>query len=133
MGDLDSDVVAHEDSPPLQVLGTRQRLRLFPFINRQTHQTHERGNRLSRLRSWLQRFLGSKWGHYSVLVLVILDICCIFATFLLELHLCEHDHDEGFNAEEWRQAIEALAHVSLAFSSLFMAELLARLMAFGPR
>lgn len=133
MGDLESDIVTHEDSPPLPGTRRRRRLRLFPFINRQTYPTHERGNWLSQLRSWLQRLLASKWGHYSVLVLVILDICCIFATFLLELHLCEHDHDEGFNAETWGQAIEALAHVSLAFSSLFMAELLARLIAFGPR
>ena len=126
MGDIESDPVVHESpSKP----GTRWRPRLFPFIN---HQAHE-NNRLAQVRSYLQRFLGSKWCHYSVLVLVILDICCIFATFLLELHLCEHRHDEGFDVETWTQAIEALAHLSLAFCSLFMAELLARLIAFGPR
>jgi hypothetical protein len=44
--------------------------------------------------SWLwetrratQRFLTSKWGHYSVILLVSADISGIFADFLISLHL----------------------------------------------
>lgn len=87
----------------------------------------------------LQRFLTSKLGHYAVLLLVSLDVSCIFADFLLSLYLCEHacNHesfeswtdDQSLHKIEKAQAV--LGTVSLIFSCLFLAELLASIWAFG--
>lgn len=85
------------------------------------------------LRQHLQRFLSSKWGHYAVITLVAADISCIFADFLISLHICEHSGDKGFNRKAWEIADDVLDYVSLAFSCLFMAELLASVFAFGFR
>ena len=90
-----------------------------------------------RLRTQLQAFLASKWGHYFVIVLVSLDISSIFANFLIQLHVCEHTcgdkAEAGFDARPWAQAVEVLAVFSLLFSSLFMLELVGSFFAFGPR
>jgi len=83
------------------------------------------------LRQKLQRFLSSKWGHYSVIALVAADITCIFADFLISLHICEHSGEKGFNRRAWQTADDVLDYVSLAFSCLFMAELLGSVFAFG--
>ena len=88
---------------------------------------------VSRLRHSLQNFLSSKWGHYFVLGLVSLDIAGIFADFLISLHICEHSGEKGFNKKSWVQASSTLGDISLAFSCLFMAELLASVFAFGFR
>lgn len=85
------------------------------------------------LRHQLQRFLASKWGHYFVIVLVAADISCIFADFLISLHICEHGGEKGFDREAWQTADDVLDYVSLVFSCLFMAELLASIFAFGFR
>ncbi|KIW52410.1 hypothetical protein PV05_08049 [Exophiala xenobiotica] len=84
-----------------------------------------------KLRTHLQRFLSSKWGHYFVIALVALDISCIFADFLISLHMCEHRFDEKFPYKDWQFADHVLDYVSLAFSCLFMAELLGSVFAFG--
>ena len=84
-----------------------------------------------RIRRRLQDFLASKWGHYFVLCLVSLDVLGIFATFLISLHLCEHGGEKGFNKKPWVQTNAVLGLMSLIFSSLFMAELVASLFAFG--
>ncbi|KAK5235644.1 hypothetical protein LTR47_003117 [Exophiala xenobiotica] len=84
-----------------------------------------------KLRTNLQRFLSSKWGHYFVIALVALDISCIFADFLISLHMCEHRSDEKFPYKDWQLADHVLDYVSLAFSCLFMAELLGSVFAFG--
>lgn len=84
-------------------------------------------------RSEAQRFLTSKTGHYSVLLLVSLDISCIFADFLINLYLCEREcggPKEG-QYEGLHQTQEALNIISLVFSCLFMLELLASIWAFG--
>ncbi|OCT52270.1 hypothetical protein CLCR_09193 [Cladophialophora carrionii] len=72
------------------------------------------------LRHNLQRFLSSKWGHYFVIVLVTADISCIFADFLVSLHMCEHGGDTGFDLYAWRQVNEVLGYMSLVFSCLFV-------------
>jgi hypothetical protein len=82
-------------------------------------------------RSRLQAFLTSKWGHYSVIILVSLDVAGIFADFLISLHICEHAGEKGFHQRQWEKADEALDIVSLVFSCLFMLELLASIWAFG--
>ena len=83
-------------------------------------------------RTQTQRLLTSKFGHYAVLLLVSLDVSCIFADFLISLYVCEHScgKDEGLN-KDLERAQGALGMVSLAFSCLFMVELLASVWAFG--
>ncbi|EXJ77426.1 hypothetical protein A1O3_09652 [Capronia epimyces CBS 606.96] len=83
------------------------------------------------LRRHLQRFLSSKYGHYFVILLVSADISCIFADFLISLHICEHAGDKGFDLRAWQKANDVLGFISLAFSCLFMAELLGSVFAFG--
>jgi len=85
------------------------------------------------LRRGLQHFLTSKWGHYIVILLVSADISCIFADFLVSLHICEHCGEVNFDCKSWERANEALETVSLVFSCLFMAELVASIFAFGFR
>jgi len=78
-------------------------------------------------RTKTQQFLTSKAGHYWVLLLVSLDVSCIFADFVISLFVCDQKRpDKG-----WGEAQEALGIVSLVFSSLFMTELLAAIWAFG--
>jgi len=79
----------------------------------------------------LQRFLSSKWGHYSVIILVSLDVAGIFADFLITLHICEHTGEKGFSRKTWEKADEVLDVASLVFSCLFMLELLLSIWAFG--
>lgn len=85
-------------------------------------------------RARVQQFLTSKLGHYAVLLLVCLDVCCIFADFLISLFLCEQKcgkDQRGSNSLIMAQ--ELLGVVSLVFSCLFMAELVASVWAFGFR
>ena len=85
-------------------------------------------------RKQLRRFLNSKYGHYAVLLLVTLDIGCIFTDFLISLYVC--DRSCGRSASTSRtlpKAQEALGIVSLVFSCLFMLELVASIWAFGLR
>ena len=84
--------------------------------------------RIKRLLRW---FLSSKWGHYFVIILVSLDIACIFADFLVSLHVCEHKREDGFDEKAWLTAEDILGAFSLVFSALFVVELLASLFAFG--
>ncbi|RMZ90848.1 hypothetical protein DV736_g1937, partial [Chaetothyriales sp. CBS 134916] len=92
---------------------------------------HGHVSTVDRIRRWLRIFLNSKYGHYFVFLLVSLDIASIFAEFLITLHICEHERDKGFNVGAWERVEQILGDVGLAFSSLFMAELLASVFAFG--
>ena len=47
--------------------------------------------RLNDSRKGLRRYLGTKWGHYTVIVLVTIDVGCIFADFMINLYLCERE------------------------------------------
>lgn len=58
----------------------------------------------------------SKYGHYSVLVLVSLDISSIFADLILQLLTCEG----RVPAKDGNKASDVLGIVSLVFSCLFM-------------
>lgn len=58
----------------------------------------------------------SKYGHYSVLGLVSLDISSIFADLILQLLICEG----RVPAKDGNKASDALGIVSLVFSCLFM-------------
>lgn len=82
-----------------------------------------------------QRFLTSKIGHYFVLLLVSLDVSGIFADFLINLYVCEHAcmqlGDLPDDIKRLGDVQEVLGIVSLVFSCLFVAELLASIWAFG--
>lgn len=82
-------------------------------------------------RSYTRAFLVSKWGHYLVLLLVSLDVACIFADFLIELHVCEATQHSSHVDQKWGVARDALGIVSLTFSSLFMLELVLSIVSFG--
>ena len=87
---------------------------------------------LAPARKQVRRFQDSKYGHYSVLLLVTLDVSCIFADFLISLYICDHHCGKGKDvSKSLPEAQEALGIVSLVFSCLFMAELLASVWAFG--
>lgn len=74
-----------------------------------------------------KRFLTSKTGHYAILLLVTLDVSCIFADLVIASLSCE----DYFPSQDAEKASEALGIVSLVFSCLFMVELLASIWAFG--
>ena len=79
-----------------------------------------------------RRFLSSIYGHYAVLLLVSMDVGCIFADFLISLYICDHSCGKGESVGEGLpRAQDALGIVGLVFSCLFMAELLASIWAFG--
>lgn len=87
---------------------------------------------LAPARKQTRRFLESKYGHYAVLLLVSLDVGCIFADFLISLYICDHHCGKGKEANEsLPEAQDALGIVSLIFSCLFMLELVASVWAFG--
>ncbi|KIW13406.1 hypothetical protein PV08_08594 [Exophiala spinifera] len=92
---------------------------------------HGEDSSIWKLRTSLQRFFSSKWGHYFVIALVTVDISCIFADFIISLHVCEHGGDKDFPFEFWELVNSVLGYVSLVFSCLFMAELLGCIFAFG--
>ncbi|KAL2042276.1 hypothetical protein N7G274_004764 [Stereocaulon virgatum] len=86
----------------------------------------------NKARKQTKRFLSSKYGHYAVLLLVSLDVSCIFADFLISLFICDHTCAKGEPvSKKLPQAQDALGIVSLVFSCLFMVELLASIWAFG--
>ena len=89
---------------------------------------------LAPARKQTRRFLESKYGHYSVLLLVSLDVGCIFADFLISLYICDRQCDKGKEASKsLPEAQDTLGIFSLIFSCLFMLELCASVWAFGLR
>lgn len=83
-------------------------------------------------RKQTRRFLSSIYGHYAVLLLVSMDVGCIFADFLISLYICDHSCGNGEGVGDGLpKAQDALGIVSLVFSCLFMVELLASIWAFG--
>lgn len=126
------DAAAREATPLLR--STLRQIRSIPsndFIACHIRKIHSDDTWVWRLRRHLQAFLTSKWGHYFVLVLVSLDIACIFADFLVSLHICEHTGEKGFKRRDWLMVNDVLGSLSLSFSCLFMAELLGSVFAFG--
>ena len=101
------------------------------YIGQHILNVHGEDSWIWKARQYVQEFLTSKWGHYSVIILVSLDVAGIFADFLISLHICEHAGEKGFHQKQWERADEALDIVSLVFSCLFMVELLASVWAFG--
>ncbi|WPH00925.1 Hypothetical protein R9X50_00375900 [Acrodontium crateriforme] len=88
---------------------------------------HELSSTSAAVRRQTKRYLTSKTGHYSVLLLVSLDISAIFADFVLQLLTCEG----RVPGPDGNKAQSVLGLVSLVFSCLFMLELMASIWAFG--
>lgn len=73
-------------------------------------------SRVATARRQVKRFLTSKTGHYSVLMVVSLDISCIFADLLLAILTCEG----RVARKDGNEAQSVLGYFSLVFSCLFM-------------
>ena len=83
-------------------------------------------------RKQTRRVLSSIYGHYAVLLLVSMDVGCIFADFLISLYICDQSCGKGDSVGDGLpKAQDALGIVGLVFSCLFMVELLASVWAFG--
>lgn len=84
-------------------------------------------------RAKTQRILGSRAGHYAILLLVTANVACIFADFLIGLYRCGHSCGKGNGIHrEMRELQNALRIVNLIFSCLFLGELVSSIWAFGP-
>jgi len=81
---------------------------------------------LRRARRHVQYFQTSRFGHYSILLLVALDVTCIFADLFVAFYLCDHA-----GSKRWGDAQTAFGIIGLVFSSLFVVELLLSIWAFG--
>ena len=77
-------------------------------------------------------FLSSKAGHYTVILMVAADVGGIFASFIIDQYICEHECCQRLaRYQNLRDAKDALGVLSLVFSCLFMVELLASVWSFG--
>lgn len=76
-------------------------------------------------------FLSSRWGHYLVLLLVTIDVCCSFAEFLIQLHICELKQNGYTVGHEWAVIEETLGITALVISCVFMVELIVAALGFG--
>ncbi|KAF2086058.1 hypothetical protein K490DRAFT_58049 [Saccharata proteae CBS 121410] len=122
---MDDSNDSNDSNEPL----LRSRRTLSEFTNRSLHRIYSESpeSTMHVSRQKTQRFLSSKTGHYAVLVLVSLDVSCIFADFIVNLLTCE----KRLPKQPWNDVLEGLGIVSLVFSCLFMLELLASVWAFG--
>ncbi|KAI5239446.1 hypothetical protein E4T43_06730 [Aureobasidium subglaciale] len=78
-------------------------------------------------RRYTRCYLSSKFGHYTILLLVSLDCSCIFIEFVVQILTCEGKISEP----KGHAAQEATSIIGLIFSCLFMLELVASIWAFG--
>ena len=88
---------------------------------------------IARCRRSARNFLSSRFGHYLILFLVSVDVACVFADFLIELHVCELEKHYSHVPAIWAEAQEGLEIVGLVFSCLFMVELIVAVSSFGTR
>lgn len=82
-------------------------------------------------RKSIRNLLSSRWGHYLVLLLVTIDVCCSFADFLIQLHVCELKQNHYRVDPGWGVTKHVLGVVSLVISCLFMVELMVAVFGFG--
>ncbi|KAJ5683371.1 hypothetical protein N7462_006536 [Penicillium macrosclerotiorum] len=86
---------------------------------------------VARWRRVVGNFLNSRWGHYLILLLVTIDVCCSFSVFLIQLHVCELKLNGYLVDHGWGIAEEALGVAGLVISCLFMVELIMVTFSFG--
>lgn len=113
----------------------RQPLLVTPHTQIQHEEVY---SKLQTTRAQTRRFFTSKTGHYAILLLVSLDVSSIFADFIISLYVCEHtcrgkpySKEPEHSLENISAAQDVLGVISLVFSCLFLAELLASIWAFG--
>jgi len=121
------DTVGEAPQSDLPSVLTRRRRQPRVFVHQWLSPSATEAVRSTRAKT--RGFLSSKYGHYVVLLLVVLDVLCIFVDFIITIFACERRID-GRRAEV---VIEALDWTSLAFSCLFMVELIVATWAFGLR
>ncbi|KAL6866034.1 hypothetical protein ACO1O0_002134 [Amphichorda felina] len=81
------------------------------------------------LRARGRRLLSSRSKHYLIMGLVALDVAALLLNVFIQLIAC----DMGQRKEPWvEEASRGLEIAGLVFSCLFMAELIASLLSFGP-
>ncbi|KAI9762072.1 MAG: hypothetical protein M1840_001481 [Geoglossum simile] len=95
------------------------------------HQDPPDEPRVQRIRLAVQRFLTSRVGHYAILLMVSLDVTCIFGDIFISLFTCGREKEPQPDRAAWEVARGVLGNISLVFSVLFMLELLASVWAFG--
>lgn len=85
------------------------------------------------IKGWRARgrhIMSSRSKHYIVMTMVVLDVAAALLNVFIQLIACEmHQREEPW-VEELSETLEV---AGLVFSCLFMIELLASLLAFGPR
>ncbi|KAF2740639.1 hypothetical protein EJ04DRAFT_571965 [Polyplosphaeria fusca] len=91
-----------------------------PLLHPELHQDDE-DSTMTSTRQQLHRVFLSKTFHYSILLLVALDVAYIVVNLLT----CDHRSGAA------ETTLKALEYVGLTFSCLFVLELLASLWAFG--
>ncbi|KAJ5128644.1 hypothetical protein N7476_007264 [Penicillium atrosanguineum] len=101
------------------------------FIRQPSFSLAEHEPLIAKWRRSARDFLTSRWGHYLVLLLITIDVCCGFSEFLIQLHVCEskqkgHGVDRGWGVTE-----QALSVTGLVISCLFMMELIVAVLSFG--
>ncbi|KAI9777515.1 MAG: hypothetical protein M1839_008809 [Geoglossum umbratile] len=119
--------MSSEDTEPLLREGQREAAEDARRQGTQEVPSPSNESHIQRVRLAVQRILASKIMHYSVLLMVTLDVSCIFGDIFIDLFTCGQKHPD----RAWGVAREALGNTSLVFSILFMLELLASVWAFG--
>ncbi|KAJ6014561.1 hypothetical protein N7540_009152 [Penicillium herquei] len=89
--------------------------------------------RIEQCRRSARNFLSSRWGHYLILLLVAVDVCCTFADFLIQLHVCELKQTRFGTDNGWEVTQDVLSISSLVISCLFMGELVVAALSFGMK
>ncbi|KAJ5732604.1 hypothetical protein N7493_004085 [Penicillium malachiteum] len=89
--------------------------------------------RIEQCRRSARNFLSSRWGHYLILLLVSVDVCCTFADFLIQLHVCELKQTRFGADSGWEVTQDVLSISSLVISCLFMVELIVAALSFGMK
>lgn len=124
--------MARSENRPLLSVDSHASRRTRPEDDDEEYMSTIKHTYFSPARRQIQRFLSSKYGHYAVLVLVTLDVSCIFADFLISLYICDLECKKGRKVgKSLPEAQNALGIVSLIFSCLFLVELIASLWAYG--
>ncbi|KAJ6111107.1 hypothetical protein N7486_003342 [Penicillium sp. IBT 16267x] len=101
------------------------------FIRRRPFSQPEDEPLIARWRRSARDFLTSRWGHYLVLLLITIDVCCGFAEFLIQLHVCESKEKHRRIDGGWEVTEDALGITGLVISCLFMLELIVAVLSFG--
>ncbi|KAJ5535780.1 hypothetical protein N7513_008966 [Penicillium frequentans] len=105
--------------------------RISGFIRQRAFSQPEDKPLIARWRRSARDFLTSRWGHYLVLLLITIDVCCGFSNFLIQLYVCEAKVKHGGVDEGWGVTKQVLGITSFVISCLFMLELIVAVLSSG--